>query len=192
MAPDDASTVRSAGKTSSSSMMILADLVAAKLGPGFERLLAAIAPRPPERCWQSKASRLARNGRDWHTLLEFCGLGRTRLMIDEDGVYDPRLVNDRLLLGMKGTFSELELSILRQRSQEALRLKARRGDLHTTRCSRLSARRRTIAWSRTPIAVSARRSILVFRKFGEIGSVRQVALVAAAGAHRAADRRPWS
>jgi len=43
-----------------------------------------------------------------------------------------RLVNDRLLLGMKGTFSELELSILRQRSDEALRLKAARGDLPTT------------------------------------------------------------
>jgi DNA invertase Pin-like site-specific DNA recombinase len=53
------------------------------------------------------------------------------LLIDEDGIYDPRLVNDRLLLGMKGTFSELELSILRQ-SQEALRLKANRGDLHTS------------------------------------------------------------
>ena len=65
-----------------------------------------------------EASRLARNGRDWHTLLEFCGLVGC-LLIDEDGVYDPRLVNDRLLLGMKGTFSELELSILRQRSQEA-------------------------------------------------------------------------
>ena len=54
------------------------------------------------------------------------------LIIDEDGVYDPKLINDRLLLGMKGTFSELELSILRQRSQEALRLKAARGDLHTS------------------------------------------------------------
>src|SRR6478672_6194425 len=75
--------------------------------------------------------RLARNGRDWHTLLEFCALVGS-LIIDEDGVYDPRLVNDRLLLGMKGTFSELELSTLRQRSQEALRLKAVRGDLHTT------------------------------------------------------------
>ena len=77
------------------------------------------------------ASRLARNGRDWHTLLEFCALVNS-LIIDEDGVYDPRLVNDRLLLGMKGAFSELELSTLRQRSQEALRLKASRGDLHTT------------------------------------------------------------
>jgi DNA invertase Pin-like site-specific DNA recombinase len=64
-------------------------------------------------------------------LLEFCALVNS-LIIDEDGIYDPRLVNDRLLLGLKGTFSELELSIFRQRSQEALRLKAARGDLYTT------------------------------------------------------------
>jgi hypothetical protein len=53
-------------------------------------------------------------------------------LLDEDSIYDPKLINDRLLLGMKGTFSELELSILRQLSQEALRLKAARGDLHTS------------------------------------------------------------
>ena len=54
-----------------------------------------------------EASRLARNGRDWLTLLEFCGLVGT-LIADEDEVYDPRLANDRLLLGMKGTMSEME------------------------------------------------------------------------------------
>ena len=48
-----------------------------------------------------EASRLARNGRDWHTLLEFCGLVGC-LLADEVGVYDPRLPNDRLLLGMNG------------------------------------------------------------------------------------------
>ncbi len=48
-----------------------------------------------------EASRLARNGRDWHTLIEFCGLVGT-LIIDEDGIYEPRHPNDRLLLGMKG------------------------------------------------------------------------------------------
>jgi DNA invertase Pin-like site-specific DNA recombinase len=99
--------------------------------PGFERLLAAICSGDAGAVFALEASRLARNGRDWHTLLEFCALVGS-LIIDEDGVYDPRLVNDRLLLGMKGTFSELELSTLRQRSQEALRLKAVRGDLHTT------------------------------------------------------------
>ena len=86
--------------------------------PGFERLLAAICTGTAGAVLAIEASRLARNGRDWHTLLEFCTLVNS-LIIDEDGVYDPKLINDRLLLGMKGTFSELELSILRQRSQEA-------------------------------------------------------------------------
>jgi hypothetical protein len=53
------------------------------------------------------------------------GSSEQRSFCDEDGIYDPRLVSDGLLLGLKGTFSELELSIFRQRSQEALRLKAR-------------------------------------------------------------------
>jgi len=88
--------------------------------PGFERLLAAICEGRVGAVLAIEASRLARNGRDWHTLIEFCGLVGT-LIVDEDGAYDPRHPNDRLLLGMKGTMSELELSILRQRSFEALR-----------------------------------------------------------------------
>src|SRR5271157_4710594 len=96
--------------------------------PGFERLLAAICEGRAGAVFAIEASRLARNGRDWHTLIEFCGLVGT-IIIDEDGVYEPRHPNDRLLLGMKGTMSELELSILRQRSLEALRQKARRGEL---------------------------------------------------------------
>jgi len=59
-----------------------------------------------------EASRLARNGRDLHMLIEFCGLVGT-ILVDEDGIYDPRHPNDRLLLGMKGTMSELELSLFR-------------------------------------------------------------------------------
>jgi DNA invertase Pin-like site-specific DNA recombinase len=98
--------------------------------PGFQRLLAAICAGEVGAVVSIEASRLARNGRDWHTLLEFCALVGS-LIIDEDGVYDPRSVNDRLLLGMKGTLSEMELSLLRQRSMEALKLKAARGDLHT-------------------------------------------------------------
>ena len=95
--------------------------------PGFERLLAAICTGAAGAVFAIEASRLARNGRDWHTLMDFCALVHC-LIIDEDGSYDPNQVNDRLLLGMKGTFSELELSILRQRSQEARRLKAARGE----------------------------------------------------------------
>jgi len=96
--------------------------------PGFERLLAAICDRRVGAVFAIEASRLARNGRDWHTLIEFCGLVGA-ILVDEDGIYDPRHPNDRLLLGMKGTMSELELSLFRQRSQEALRQMARRGDL---------------------------------------------------------------
>ena len=51
------------------------------------------------------------------------------MIVDEDGIYEPRHPNDRLLLGMKGTMSELELSLLRARSMEALKQKARRGEL---------------------------------------------------------------
>src|SRR6266699_6594621 len=99
--------------------------------PGFERLLAAICDARVGAVFAIEASRLARNGRDWHTLIEFCGLVGT-LIVDEDGVYDPRHSNDRLLLGMKGTMSEMELSVLRQRSLEALKQKARRGELFMT------------------------------------------------------------
>jgi len=77
--------------------------------PGFERLLAAICTGAAGAVFAIEASRLARNGRDWHTLMDFCALVHC-LIIDEDGSYDPNQVNDRLLLGMKGTFSELELS----------------------------------------------------------------------------------
>ena len=99
--------------------------------PGFERLLAAICGGEAGAVLAVEASRLARNGRDWHTLLEFCALVGTAI-VDEEGAYDPRLPNDRLLLGMKGTLSEMELSILRQRAHEALLLKARRGELYTS------------------------------------------------------------
>src|SRR5277367_1634760 len=99
--------------------------------PGFEKLLAAICERRVGAVLSIEASRLARNGRDWHTLLEFCGLVGT-LIIDEDGVYDPRSINDRLLLGMKGTMSEMEVSVFRQRSMEAIKQKARRGEYFST------------------------------------------------------------
>jgi excisionase family DNA binding protein len=141
---------------------------------GFERLLVAIGNGSAGAVLAIEASRLARNGRDWHTLLEFCGLVGC-LLIDEDGVYDPRLVNDRLLLGMKGTFSELELSILRQRSQEALRLKANRGDLHTS-VALGYVRSAGDRLEKDPDRRVREAIDLFFRKFDEVGSVRQVAL----------------
>jgi len=142
--------------------------------PGFERLLAAICRGSVGAVVSIEASRLARNGRDWHTLLEFCALVGS-LLVDEDGIYDPRSPNDRLLLGMKGTLSEMELSLLRQRSLEALKLKARRGELHTTVA---------IGYVRGPgdriemdPDLRVREAIgLVFRRFSALRSVRQVLL----------------
>ena len=97
--------------------------------PGFERLLGAICEGGVGAVFAVEASRLARNGRDWHTLIEFCALIDC-VIADEDGVYDARSPNDRLLLGMKGTMSDMELSILRQRSMEALKQKANRNLSH--------------------------------------------------------------
>src|SRR5271154_2328006 len=68
--------------------------------PGFERLLAAICEGRVGSVFAIEVSRLARNGRDWHTLIEFCGLVGT-IIVDEDGIYDPRHPNDRLLLGAR-------------------------------------------------------------------------------------------
>lgn len=142
--------------------------------PGFERLLRVICEGQVGAVFAIEASRLARNGRDWHTLIEFCGLVGT-VLVDEDGVYDPRLPNDRLLLGMKGTMSELELSILRQRSLAALKEKARRGELFLTVAVGYVKERHD------RIAIDPDRRVregiaLVFAKFAEFQSIRQVHL----------------
>jgi DNA invertase Pin-like site-specific DNA recombinase len=140
--------------------------------PGFERLLAAICEARVGAVLSIEASRLARNGRDWHTLIEFCGLVGT-LIVDEDGIYDARHPNDRLLLGMKGTMSELELSLFRQRSQEALKQKARRGALI------LGVAAGYVKVARDRIGKNPDRRVqealqLVFAKFAEFQSARQV------------------
>jgi DNA invertase Pin-like site-specific DNA recombinase len=140
--------------------------------PGFEKLLAAICEGRVGAVLSLEASRLARNGRDWHTLLEFCGLAGA-LIIDEDGVYDAASPNDRLLLGMKGTMSEMELSVFRQRSIEAIKQKARRGELFSTvAIGYVKAggdRIEKDADRRVQEAVA-----LVFRKFAELQTIRQV------------------
>jgi DNA invertase Pin-like site-specific DNA recombinase len=140
--------------------------------PGFERLLAAICEARVGAVFAIEASRLARNGRDWHTLIEFCGLVGT-VIVDEDGIYDPRYCNDRLLLGMKGTMSELELALFRQRSQEALKQKARRGALF------LGVAAGYVKTGRDRIEKDPDQQVqgalrIVFAKFAELQSVRQV------------------
>ena len=140
--------------------------------PGFERLLAAICEGRVGAVLAIEVSRLARNGRDWHTLIEFCGLVGT-IIVDEDGIYDPRHPNDRLLLGMKGTMSELELSLFRQRSQEALKQKARRGALFLgVAAGYMKAGRDRIEKDPDQRVQDALK--LVFSKFSEFQSARQV------------------
>jgi len=140
--------------------------------PGFERRLAAICEGRVGAVFAIEASRLARNGRDGHTLIEFCALVGT-IIVDEDGTYDPRHPNDRLLLGMKGTMSELELSLFRQRSHEALKQKARRGALFLG----VAAGYVRIGHDRIETDPDQRVQDalrLVFTKFTELQSVRQV------------------
>ena len=72
--------------------------------PGFQKLAAAVCAGSVGAVFCIEASRLARNGRDWHHLIDLCALAGA-LVIDPDGIYDPRLINDRLLLGLKGTMS---------------------------------------------------------------------------------------
>ena len=98
--------------------------------PGFAKLLAAVCKGEVGAVFALEASRLARNNRDWHHLIDLCVLTET-IVVDAEGVYDPRLLNDRILLGLKGTMSEFEIGVLRQRAQEAYRQKVQRGEVLT-------------------------------------------------------------
>ena len=140
--------------------------------PGFERMLGSVCEGKIGAIFSIEASRLARTGRDWHTLLEFCGVVGV-LLIDADGIYDPRQINDRLVLGMKGTISEMEVATFRQRAQSALEQKAKRGELF---------RRVAIGYVRSgkdriekdPDERVRSAINLVFSKFTELASARRL------------------
>jgi DNA invertase Pin-like site-specific DNA recombinase len=142
--------------------------------PGFGRLLTAVCEGRVGAVLALEASRLARNNRDWHHLIDLCLLTDT-LVIDGDGVYDPRQLNDRLVLGLKGTMSEFELGLLRQRAQEALRQKIQRGEVLTEV---------PVGYVRTEangIEMTPDRQVQeairgVFLQFRRLGSVRQMLL----------------
>jgi DNA invertase Pin-like site-specific DNA recombinase len=142
--------------------------------PGFQKLVAAVCTGEVGAIFCIEASRLARNGRDWHHLIELCGMTGA-VVIDPDGVYDPSFINDRLLLGLKGTMSEFELNLLRQRSLEAIRQKAGRGELKF----HLPI---GFVWSESgKVEMDPDHRIqqaihLVFSKMTELGSIRQVLL----------------
>lgn len=120
-----------------------------------------------------EVSRLARNNADWYRLLDLCGVTDT-LIGDADGIYHPALFNDRLVLGLKGTMSEAELHVLRARLAGGIRNKAARGEL-----------RRGLpigfVWGDADgeVRMHDDQAVLgvlrvVFDRFAEMGSVRQV------------------
>src|SRR6516165_1294243 len=142
--------------------------------PGFGQLLAAICGGEAGAVLALEASRLARNNRDWHHLLDLCAMTST-VIIDDHGVYDPKQINDRLLLGLQGTMSEFELSLFRQRARQAFEQKVQRGHAmwevpvgfvrtEDDRCEQIPDRQ-------VQQAVAG-----VFRKFYELGSARQTTL----------------
>lgn len=142
--------------------------------PGFERLVALLCAGEVGAVLCLDASRLARNGRDWHHLLELCGLVEARV-IDLDGVYDPCHPNDRLLLGMKGSISEFELNVLRIRMLDAARAKARRGEL------RISVPIGYLWHREVGLGLDPNQRLqevirLIFARFREMGSARQAFL----------------
>jgi len=95
---------------------------------GFQRLVWEVSLDHVGMIFGVEMSRLARSNKDWHQLLELCALFHT-LIADLDGIYDPEQYNDRLLLGLKGTMSEAELHILKQRMYQGRLSKAQRGEL---------------------------------------------------------------
>jgi hypothetical protein len=117
---------------------------------------------------------LARNHRDWHHVIDLCALTET-LLIDDDGIYDPRQLNDRLVLGMKGSMAEYELALMRQRARQACEATIQRGHVMwevpvgfvRTSDDRIDK----IADRQVQHAVAG-----VFQKFRALGSARQTML----------------
>lgn len=139
---------------------------------GFERMVAQVCLGEVGAVCARELSRFARNSRDWQQLVEVCRIVDT-LLIDQESIYSPRLSNDRLLLGLKGTLSEYELDLLRQRAQEARTQKARRGEfVSNIPIGFIRGEERVL--EKDPDERIRRSIELVFVKFLEFGSARQV------------------
>ena len=141
--------------------------------PGFGRLLAAVCEGSVGAVFALEASRLARNNRDWHHLVDLCALTDT-LLIDDNTAFDPRDRNDRLLLGFKGALSEYELELLRQRAQEARMDMVRRGTVMWEVAVGYVREDQRIELTPDLQVQEAIRG--VFAKFLQLGSARQVLL----------------
>jgi DNA invertase Pin-like site-specific DNA recombinase len=138
---------------------------------GFERMVADVCLGKVGAVAAREVSRFARNSREWQQLVEVCRVVDT-VLIDQEMVYAPRLSNDRLLLGLKGSLNEYELDLLRQRSVEARREKARRGELVVSApIGYIKSEDQRL--EKDPDRRVQQAILLVFHKFAELGTVRQ-------------------
>jgi DNA invertase Pin-like site-specific DNA recombinase len=141
---------------------------------GFGRLLASVCQGLAGAVFALEASRLARNNRDWHHLVDLCALAET-LLIDTDGIYDPRSLNDRLLLGLKGSMAEFELGLLRQRARAAFEQKVSRGfTMWEVPIGFIRTEEGRI--EKTPDRQVQQAIATVFQKFHQLGSARQATI----------------
>ena len=139
---------------------------------GFQKLIAEIGLGNAGLVVSLDASRLARNNRDWHQLLELCSVFAV-LIADGERLYDPRAYHDRLLLGLSGIMSEAELHQIRMRLHQGERQKAARGELRLPLPAGL-VYDRTGAIVLNPDDEVQARLHLVFAKFRELQSARGV------------------
>lgn len=139
---------------------------------GLEKMLAHLCLGEVGVLFCAEASRLARNGREWHQIIDFCSIVGA-LIIDYEGAYDPRLPSDRLLLGVKGTVSQFEVDLFRKRAQDAIRKKAQTGELWTTVPASFIITEDHRCEINPDLRIQQATN-LVFQKFRELGSIRQV------------------
>jgi len=140
---------------------------------GFARMTAEVALAHVGIVFGLEVSRVARNNADWYRLFDLCSITDT-LVGDSDGIYDPALFNDRLVLGLKGIMAEAELHVLRARLEGGIRNKAARGELRRGLPVGFvwGEQDGEVRFDPDESVVSTIRT--VFSKFTELGSARKV------------------
>ena len=138
--------------------------------PGFQQLLTSVAVGDVGIVFTRELSRLSRTDKDWCHLMEICQLSNT-LIGDDETVYDPGQFDDQLVLGIKGTISVAELNVLRMRLLQGKEAKAKRGELFTVVAPGYIRDGNQIV--KDPNRRVQETVMLVFRKFQELGGIRQ-------------------
>ena len=140
---------------------------------GFDRMVAQVCLGKVGAVAAWEVSRFSRNSRDWQQLIEMCRVVDT-VLVDQEAVYAPRQVNDRLLLGLKGQLNEYEIDLLRQRSLTARHEKAKRGELIVA--APVGYVKNGDRLEKDPDRRVQQAIALVFDKVEELGSARQALL----------------